>query len=117
MENLIIITILLAIVVFALLRAKKHFKSGGCCGSKGSTIRVKKTLDAPRIGQKTMTIEGMTCENCEIRVENVLNRLDGVAARVNWKKGKAIVAYSTEVAHEVLRTAVEKMGYKVTRID
>ena len=117
MENFIIIAILLAIVVFALLRAKKHFKGGGCCGSGSNTIRIKKTLDAPQIGQKTMTIEGMICENCEIRVENVLNRLDNVAASVSWKKGKAVVAYSAEVADDVLRTAVEKMGYKVTRID
>lgn len=117
MENYIIIGALLLIVIVALLRAVKHFRGGGCCGSGGNTIRIKKTLDAPQIGQKTMTIEGMTCENCEIRVENVLNRMDGVAAKVSWRKKKAVVVYSAAVSDDALRTAVEKMGYKVINIE
>lgn len=116
MENTIIVGILLLVIVLALLRAKKHFRGGGCCGSGGNTIREKKALSAPKIGEKVLTIEGMTCENCEIRVENALNRIDGVACRVNWKKKTATVSYSTEVSDEVLKAAVEKRGYKVTSI-
>ena len=116
MDNYIIIAVLLLIVVFALLRAKKHFKGGGCCGSGGNTIRLKKTLDGPKLGEKILTIEGMTCENCEIRVENALNRLDHVAASVRWKKKTAVVTYNAEVTNEALKTAVERMGYKVTSI-
>lgn len=117
MDNTVILVILILILTLALLRVKKHFKGGGCCGSGSNTIRDRKTLTGPKLGEKKMTIEGMTCENCEIRVENVLNRLDGVAADVSWKKGRAVVAYSAEVADEVLRAAVEKMGYRVTHID
>lgn len=117
MENYIIIGVLVLVVAVAILRAVKHFKGGGCCGSGGNSIRIKKTLDAPEIGRKTMTIEGMTCENCEIRVENILNRFDGVAASVSWRKKKAVIAYSAAVSDDALRTAVEKMGYKVTGIE
>lgn len=116
MENYIIIGILLVILMVAIFRVKKHFKGGGCCGSGSNTIRDKKTLTAPKLGEKVMTIKGMSCENCEIRVENALNRLDGVACKVNWKKGTAVVSYSAEVADELLKTTVEKIGYKVTRI-
>ncbi len=116
MENLIIVAIVAAIVVVALLRTRKHFKGGGCCGSAGNTIRDKKTLSEPKIGEKALTIEGMTCENCEIRVENALNRLDGVAAKVNWKKKTATVSYSAEVSDAELKAAVEQKGYKVTAI-
>lgn len=116
MENMIIICVLLFVLVFALLRAKKHFRGGGCCGSGGNTIREKKELDAPIIGQKVLTIEGMTCENCEIRVENALNRLNGVLCKVNWKKKTATVSYSVEVSDEDLKAAVEKRGYQVTSI-
>ena len=116
MENYIIIGVLLLIVVIALLRAKKHFSGGGCCGSAGNTIRLKKTLNGPKLGEKTLRIEGMTCENCEIRVENALNRLDGVAATVRWKKKTALVSYSAEVSDETLRSAVERLGYQVTSI-
>ena len=116
MKDYIIFGILLVIVMVAILRAKKHFKGGGCCGSGGGTIRDKKTLIAPKLGEKIMTIQGMHCENCEIRVENALNRLEGVACKVSWKKGSAVVAYSAEVDDTLLKTTVEKMGYKVTGI-
>ena len=116
MENYIIIGVLVLIVVIALLRAKKHFNGGGFCGSGGNTIRLKKTLDGPKLGEKVLTIEGMTCENCEIRVENALNRLDHVAASVRWRKKTAVVAYSAEVSDEALKAAVERLGYKVTDI-
>ncbi|MBQ8238343.1 MAG: heavy-metal-associated domain-containing protein [Oscillospiraceae bacterium] len=116
MKNGIIIGILALVVVVALLRAVKHFRGGGCCGSDSQTIRIKKTLTAPAIGEKTLVIEGMHCENCEIRVENALNRLDGVACRVNLRKKTAAVSYSAEVSDEVLKAAVERLGYKVTGI-
>ena len=41
------------------------------------------------IGQKRVQIEGMTCEHCKNRVENALNRLEGVSAKVNLKKKTA----------------------------
>ena len=113
MENYIIIGILLLAVVVALLRVKKHFK-GGCCGSGSNTIRDKKTLEEPIIGEKTITIEGMHCVNCEIRVENVLNRFDGVLCKV--KKNTATVAYSRPVSDEQLKEAIEKLGYTVINI-
>lgn len=116
MIDYIIIGIVLTVIVVAVLRTKKHFKGGGCCGSGSTTIRDKKTLTAPKLGQKTLMIEGMHCENCEIRVENALNRLDGVACKVSFKKGTATVSYSAEVADEVLIDTVQRMGYKVSGI-
>lgn len=116
MENYIIIGILLVIIVAAVMRAKKHFKGGGCCGSGSNTIREKKTLNGPKLGEKTLVIEGMHCENCEIRVENALNRLDGVVSKVNYKKKTAVVSYSAEVSDDLLKETVEKKGYKVVEI-
>lgn len=116
MQDLIIIAILLCILVLALFRAKKHFKGGGCCGSGSTTIRDKKVLSAPKIGEKQMTIRGMHCENCAIRVENALNRLDGVLCKVNLKKETAVVAYSKEIPDALLRKTVEDLGYQVTQI-
>lgn len=116
MEDYIIIGILVVMIVFAVFRAKKHFKGGGCCGSGSTVIRSGKTLTEPKLGEKTMVIEGMHCENCEIRVENALNRLDHVACRANLKKKTATVSYSAEVPEAVLKKAVEDMGYRVTDI-
>ena len=114
--NYIIVAVLACILVAAILRSVKHFNGGGCCGSGSNTIRDKKNLSAPKLGEKLLTIEGMHCVNCEIRVENALNRLDNVACKVNWKKKNAVVSYSGEVSDKVLIETVEKLGYHVTQI-
>lgn len=114
--DFIIVGILLVVFVIALFRIKKHLKGGGCCSGGSNIIRDKKTLDAPKIGEKVLRIEGMHCENCEIRVQNALNRLDGVACKVSRKKKTAAVVYSAEVSDELLRSTVEKMGCQVTDI-
>ena len=116
MENVIIIGLLVLVVIIAVLRAMKHFKGGGCCGSGSNTLRSKKTLDGDKKGEKTLIIEGMHCENCAIRVENAINRLDGVVCRVNLKKKSAQVSYSQEPSVEELRRIVEKLDYQVTEI-
>ena len=116
MQDYIIVVILLIVITFAILRGKKHFKGGGCCGSGSTTIRDKKTLTEPKIGEKVLIVDGMHCENCEIRVENALNRLNGVVCKVNLKKKTATVSYSTEVSDALLKETVEKLGYEVTQI-
>lgn len=116
MQNYIITGILLVIVGFAVFRAGKHFKGGGCCGSGSRTIRDKKVLTAPKIGEMVLTIEGMHCENCAIRIENALNRLDGVLCKVNHKKKTATVSYSTEPSRTQLTEIVEQLGYQVTAV-
>ena len=116
MTDGIIIGILLVVMVLALLRAKKHFKGGGCCGSGSNTVRLQKKLTEPKLGEKRMTVEGMHCENCQARVENALNWLEGVACRVNLKKKEAVVSYSTGVSDAVLKETVEKLGFTVTDI-
>ena len=115
MENAIIIAIVLVLILIALLRVKKHFK-GGCCGSGSCTVRIQKKLDAPKLGEKTLHIEGMHCANCQARLENGLNRLEGVACTVNLKKKTAAVSYSREISDETLKEAVEELGYRVTEI-
>lgn len=117
MENLLILLILAVLLIFAILRTVRHFKGGGCCSGGTRTIRDKKTLSKPVIGQKILTIQGMTCENCEIRVQNALNRLDDVLCKVDRKKKIARVSFSSEVSNELLRQTVETLGYTVTGIE
>ncbi len=112
----IIAGVLLVIFLFAIFRTRKHFRGGGCCGSGSNTIRECKTLTEPKIGEKVLSIEGMHCENCAIRVENALNRLDGVLCKINLRKKTATVSYSKEVSDELLKQAVEELGYQVKQI-
>jgi Cu+-exporting ATPase len=59
-----------------------------------------------------LPITGMTCASCAARVEKKLNKLDGVAASVNYATEKASVEYDAgAVAPERLVQAVEEAGY------
>lgn len=116
MADYLILGILAVIIVLSLIHARKHFRGGGCCGSGSNTIRTKKALSQPQIGQFTLVIQGMRCENCQARVENALNRLDGVACTVNLRKKTALVRYSQPVDAQALKLVVEKLGYQVTEI-
>lgn len=114
MGNTIIIIVLLALFTLAILRAKKHFKGGGCCGSGSKTIRSHKTLTEPKMGEYIFTIQGMHCENCQARIENAINRLDGVACTVHLKKHTATISYSQNISKETLIATIENLGYQVT---
>jgi Cu+-exporting ATPase len=59
-----------------------------------------------------LPITGMTCASCAARVEKKLNKLDGVAASVNYATEKASVAYDAgAIEPEQLVQAVEEAGY------
>ncbi len=59
-----------------------------------------------------LEIEGMTCASCAARIEKKLNKLDGVAATVNYATEEAAVSFdSGRVAIDDLIAAVEAAGY------
>lgn len=97
MGTYIICGILVIVVVAALLGSKKHL----------DTI----------VATKKLQIEGMSCANCQNRIENALNGMVQVNAKASFKKGEAIVKLGADIPEEELREAVEKLGYKVTSIE
>lgn len=66
--------------------------------------------------QVTLTIDGMTCSNCSRRVENALNSLDGVWAKVDLGERKADVRLKQAPDNDALRHAVQDVGYTVLSI-
>jgi Cu+-exporting ATPase len=62
-----------------------------------------------------LTVTGMTCAACALRIEKKLNRLDGVEASVNYATEKASVSFDpTRVAPDELVAAVTSIGYGAT---
>ena len=60
-----------------------------------------------------LPIEGMTCASCAVRVEKKLNKLEGVAAAVNYATERASVEFDSDaVSAEQLVAAVESAGYR-----
>ncbi len=66
---------------------------------------------------KTIRIEGMTCSHCSGRVEMLLNRLDGVSAKVDLDAKTASVDITGDVSDALLKETVENAGYQVVSID
>jgi P-type Cu+ transporter len=58
-----------------------------------------------------LEITGMTCASCAARIEKKLNKLDGVAAAVNYATEKAAVAVPSGYDSQILIAEVEKIGY------
>ena len=66
--------------------------------------------------KKTLVIEGMMCDHCRQHVENALNGIDGVSAKVNLEKKEAIVQLTKSISDETLVKAVKEAGYEVKDI-
>ena len=95
MGTAIVIVIIVVICVFAIYSyGHKMRHGGGCCGSHEAAEKKVKVADKNKDHypyEVTLTIDGMTCSNCSRRVENALNRLDGVWAKVDLGERKADV--------------------------
>ncbi len=116
-SNLIIIVILAVVLFFAIKNAIPHFKGqGACCGGGGADVKTKPRKLDRVIGKKVMRIDGMRCEHCYTRVQNVLNSIDGISARVNGRRKQAVISYGKEVSDDILTTAVTDLGYEVISI-
>ncbi|OMH29556.1 copper-translocating P-type ATPase [Tersicoccus phoenicis] len=58
-----------------------------------------------------LQIGGMTCASCAMRIERKLNKLDGVAATVNYATEKAKVTVPAGYDRALLIAEVERTGY------
>ncbi len=66
--------------------------------------------------KKILTIEGMSCGHCAMRVKKALEEVAGVSsATVDISEGKAVVEGEASDPN-MLRDAVEKAGYVVTGV-
>ena len=66
--------------------------------------------------KKIIEINGMHCPKCSARVENALNAIEGVSAKVNLAKRQAVVTLKTEVADDTLKKAVDSLGFEVVSV-
>jgi len=69
---------------------------------------------SPRETEVSLAIGGMTCGACAARIEQRLNRIDGVAAQVNYASERARVAVTADVPVERLIEEVQAAGYSAT---
>lgn len=68
-------------------------------------------MSAVPVSHIELEIAGMTCASCAARIEKKLNRLDGVAATVNYATEKAALTVPSGYDPQRLIAAVEQAGY------
>ncbi|OBH04602.1 cation-translocating P-type ATPase [Mycobacterium sp. E1747] len=68
-------------------------------------------MSAVPVSHIELEIAGMTCASCAARIEKKLNRLDGVAATVNYATEKAVLTVPAGYDPRLLIAAVEQAGY------
>ena len=66
--------------------------------------------------EKTLKIKGMSCGHCSARVEKVLNAIDGVEAKVDLESNSAKLTLSRDISDEVIKKAVDDIGYEVVEV-
>ena len=77
------VALICAYAVYSYIR--KLRVGGGCCGEREAAPKRVKVRDRDKRHYPyvlEVTVDGMVCANCARRVENALNSLDGVWARV-----------------------------------
>ena len=107
--------LLLACACAAFMAVRRLRRGGGCCGEHesvpGRLVRNRRGSRYPY--HVTLSLGGMTCENCARRIALALNRLDGVWARVSFSSRTASVRTRMVPDETALRAAVAEAGYVV----
>ena len=111
---------LAALIAFAAFRTlRRARRGGGCCGERGERVRrtvVRDRNPAHYPYEVTAEIGGMTCDSCAARVENALNALPGVWARVDLGRRSARIRSRERPEERKLREAVNLAGYAVMSV-
>lgn len=113
-----LILIIIMICIYSIKSYMKKLQSG-CCGGESEPIkkiRIKDKNLSHYPFEAKIKIYGMTCSHCKTRVENALNTLEGVYAKVHLDNGMAEVHMKNKISEDTLSQAVKDAGYQVQKI-
>lgn len=90
----------IAIILLISMMKKKLLHGGSCCGEHEAPEKRVKVADKniKHYGHHyEINIEGMVCSNCATRVENALNKKEGIYAKVDLGNKKATIHSKREL--------------------
>lgn len=68
--------------------------------------------------ETNLIVNGMMCGGCENRVKNAIKNIEGVEnVTADHNTGKVIVISNNEVSEEIIKEALEDIGYEVVKED
>lgn len=116
MENFIIVAVIFVILAIAIFYIVRHSRQkSGCCGGGDYKGRRKRLSDVRY--KKTFKVEGMHCDRCRVRVEEIVNDIAGVSGRVKLSSATLTVSYSNTApsfADELIKSKLERVGYHLS---
>ncbi len=61
-----------------------------------------------------LTVNGMSCEGCESRIEASLQKIDGIKkVKASHKKSKVTITLEKDIDKNLITSAIEELGYTV----
>lgn len=115
MATAIIVIILILIGLYTIKSYTKKLK-GGCCGGgideENLPIKPHDRNKSHYQYSYSIIIKGMSCQNCQMRVENAFNKLDGYYMQVNLQENKGILLTKQEISKEKIQEIIKDAGYK-----
>jgi len=116
-----ILILLAAAVVLSVKSIIHRIRCGSsCCGAKDAPAKKVKVQDKNKShypNSCTLTIDGMHCGNCVRAVENALNSMDGVWAKVSLETKRAHILSKQAVDRERFGKALADAGYTLLAIE
>lgn len=85
------------------------------CSDSTQTAQTETTVQKANLEKVLIDVEGMTCEGCEMTIQNNLSKLSGVvnAKASHVDKTTEIEFDSTKITQAELEAAIIDTGYKV----
>ena len=116
--TIIIYIIAAVLIIYGVYYTVQKFRGkakSSCCGTPEvkSVRKVDDTDESHYPYRYMLTVDGMKCSGCASNVENSLDNMDGVWAKVSLGRREAKVLAKKEYTKEDFDEALSKTSYKI----
>jgi copper chaperone CopZ len=116
--TIIIYIIAAVLIIYGVYYTVQKFRGkakSSCCGTPEvkSVRKVDDTDESHYPYRYMLTVDGMKCSGCASNVENSLDNMDGVWAKVSLGRREARVLAKKEYTKEDFDEALSKTSYKI----
>lgn len=116
--TIIIYIIAAALIIYGVYYTVQKFRGkakSSCCGTPEvkEVRKVDDTDESHYPFRYMLTVDGMKCSGCASNVENSLDNMDGVWAKVSLGRREARVLAKKEYTKEDFDEALSKTSYKI----